>query len=434
MNHIVQSWGRYHRFSQTVLPVLWAHEPLPAGEGTSLPFGLGRSYGDSCLNDGGTLLATTALDRLIAFDAGTGLLRCEAGVSLAEVLEFIVPRGWFLPTTPGTKFVTVGGAIANDVHGKNHHRAGTFGCHVTEFELLRSDGRRIVCSPHDNADWFAATIGGLGLTGLITWAEFRLVRIASPLIAQESLKFRNLNEFLAVSEASDQDFEHTVSWLDCLATGESLGRGIYMRGRYSAEPAGVKTRSTPSLAVPVDMPAFLLNRHTMAAFNAAYYHRLRAPITRRQVHYETFFYPLDSIHQWNRVYGRRGFFQHQFVVPFSSGNEALREILGRIAASGRGSFLAVLKAFGTIKSPGLLSFPQPGLTLALDFPNQGDETLRFLDELDRVVLAAGGRIYPAKDSRMSAESFQASYPEWREFSGFIDPAFSSSFWRRVTKQ
>jgi FAD/FMN-containing dehydrogenase len=416
-----------------VEPVFWRDESLPDLNGrTCLPFGLGRTLGDSCLNDGGTLLECTGLDRMIAFDPDSGVIRCEAGVTFAEILDFAVPRGWFLPTTPGTKFVTVGGAIANDVHGKNHHRVGTFGCHVTAFELLRSDGQRLRCSSSENADWFAATIGGLGLTGLITWAEFKLHRIAGPMIAEESVKFGNLEEFLAISQQSDNEFEHSVSWLDCLATGESLGRGIFMRGRSAADSGDGKGRSTRTLAVPVDMPAFLLNRYTMKAFNTLYYNRQRARIVRRNVHYDHFFYPLDAILHWNRIYGRRGYFQYQFVVPFSQGNNAVREILTQISFSGRGTFLAVMKAFGSIKSPGLLSFPRPGLTLALDFPNDGDGVLRLFDELDQVVLAAGGRLYPAKDSRMSAEMFQASYPEWREFSAFIDPAFSSSFWRRVT--
>lgn len=427
-----RSWGRVHRFRQFIEPVSWTHDPLPQTNGrTCLPYGLGRSYGDSCLNDGGTLLVTTTLDRLIAFDAENGVLRCEAGVTFAEILDFIVPRGWFLPTTPGTKFVTVGGAIANDVHGKNHHRAGTFGCHVTEFELLRSDGQRMRCSPAEKPEWFAATIGGLGLTGLITWAEFKLHRIASPMIVEESQKFRNLEEFLAISEQSDQDFEHTVSWLDCLGTGESLGRGIYMRGRHAEEGTDAPKRSARSLAVPIDMPPFLLNRYTMKAFNTMYYNRQRAAISRRNVHYDSFFYPLDSIQHWNRIYGHRGFFQYQCLVPFTNGNDAIREILSRIASSGRGSFLAVLKAFGSIKSPGMLSFPRPGLTLALDFPNEGEVTRMLFDELDKVVLTAKGRVYPAKDGRMSAEMFQATYPEWRAFSAYIDPAFSSSFWRRV---
>jgi FAD/FMN-containing dehydrogenase len=429
-----QSWGRYPKTTGTLKAVAWSTDALPGTNGSKvLPYGLGRSYGDVCLNDGGTLLITTKMDHLLAFDEQNGLLRCEAGTSLDDVLRFLVPRGWFLPTTPGTKFVTVGGAIANDVHGKNHHRAGTFGCHVTQFELLRSSGERLLCSPDRHPDWFAATIGGMGLTGLITWAEFKVRRIASASIEMESIKFENLDDFFRITKESDHDYDYTVSWQDCLARGESLGRGIFMRGNHAKPGVGSLTvHGDPRLGVPFDFPSFSLNGLSIKAFNTLYYARLRKPVTRAVVHYNPFFYPLDSINNWNRIYGARGFFQYQFVVPFSADRGAIREILRQIGDSGQGSFLAVLKTFGDIRSPGLLSFPRPGVTLALDFPNRGEETLRLFERLDQIVLAAGGRIYPAKDARMSASTFQACYPQWQEFTAYIDPAFSSSFWRRVT--
>lgn len=398
-----------------------------------LPFGLGRSYGDSCLNDGGDLLLTRALDHIIAFDAECGLIRCEAGVSLEELLQVIVPRGWFLPTTPGTKFVTIGGAIANDIHGKNHHRAGTFGCHVTKLELLRSTGERLICSPSENASWFAATIGGLGLTGLITWAEVQLRRIANSMIEVESLKFANLDEFLAISAESDEHFEHTVAWVDCLAKGASLGRGVFLRGNHAGpENQVLQLHRPPRLSMPVEFPDFALNHFTIQAFNTLYYARAGHAPSHQVVHYDPFFYPLDALSQWNRIYGRRGFFQYQLVVPFSDNQQAIRKVFARIAASGQGSFLAVLKTFGARPSPGMLSFPCPGVTLALDFPNQGQGTLALFTELDQIVLAAGGRIYPAKDARMTARTFQESYPRWQDFRQYIDPGFSSSFWRRVS--
>ena len=398
-----------------------------------LPFGLGRSYGDSCLNDGGVLLLTTSLNHIVAFDDEHGLFRCEAGVSLDEVLKVIVPRGWFLPTTPGTKFVTVGGAIANDIHGKNHHRAGTFGCHVTRFELLRSDGKRLLCSPVENSEWFAATIGGLGLTGLITWAEFKLRRIANAMIDVESVKFANLDQFFKISAESDQHFEYTVSWLDCLAKGTALGRGIFMRGNHAGpEIQNLQPHRSPRLRVPIDFPNFALNHYSIKAFNTLYDARARGPVSRKVMHYDPFFYPLDALKDWNRIYGRRGFFQYQCVVPFTNGHEAMRAVIARIASSGQGSFLAVLKTFGEKESPGMLSFPFQGVTLALDFPNNGPETLALFTELDRIVLAAGGRLYPAKDARMPAHAFQEHYSRWREFRDYLDPAFSSSFWQRVS--
>lgn len=431
----LESWGRHSRSSHLVRPVFWSTDPLPlAGNRKMLPFGRGRSYGDSCLNDDGILLLTTPLNHMIALDEERGIIRCEAGICLDEVLRIIVPRGWFLPTSPGTKFVTVGGAIANDIHGKNHHRAGTFGCHVTQFELLRSTGERLLCSPDSNSEWFCSTIGGLGLTGLITWAEFRLRRIANAMIEMESIKFGSLDEFLSLSVESDHDFEYTVSWLDCAAKGSSLGRGICMRGNHAG--GGIKSldpHRAPWITVPIEFPNLVLNHYSIKAFNTFYYARQRSRKARAIVHYNGFFYPLDAVNRWNRIYGRRGFFQYQFVLPFSADQRPIREILSRIALSGEGSFLAVLKIFGDAKSPGILSFPRPGLTLTLDFANRGEKTLMLMHALDRVVLDAGGSFYPAKDARMSSEAFESSYPQWRVFSKYKDPGFSSSFWRRVTR-
>jgi FAD/FMN-containing dehydrogenase len=433
MNQL-ESWGRYPKTTQNARAVRWSCDSFPsAGEGEALlPYGLGRSYGDSCLNDGGTLLVTRSMNRLLDFDPQTGIVRCEAGTSLDAILQFAVPRGWFLPTTPGTKFVTVGGAVANDVHGKNHHRVGTFGCHVKRFELLRSDGQRLVCSAGENGPLFAATIGGLGLTGLMTWVEFALRPIASAMMEVESVKIRNLDDYFEVSVESDKDFEYTVAWVDCLAQGPALGRGILMRGSHARE-GELRVHGQPRLAVPVDFPAMALNQFSVRAFNTLYYGRLRQRLTREVKHYDPFFYPLDAIHHWNRIYGRRGFFQYQFTVPFSPEAGAIREVFARIAKSGQGSFLAVLKTFGSIRSPGMLSYPSPGITLALDFANQGDKTFELFEQLNTVVMQAGGRYYPAKDAWMPPEAFMKSYPNWEQFRAFIDPAFSSSFWRRVTR-
>ncbi len=439
----LESWGRYPRVkpgTQRVLPFSWRTERLPSvEEGESLlPYGKGRSYGDGCLNVGHALLPTTGLDRFIEFDPSTGLLTCEAGVSLEDILRLVVWQGWFLPVTPGTKFVTVGGAIANDVHGKNHHAAGTFGRYVRRFELLRSDGTRRECSPTENADWFAATIGGLGLTGLITWARIQLVRMHNPFILQETVPFGGLEEFFQLNRESERDFEYTVAWIDCLARGRKLGRGLYYRGN----PAPPQWETLPlvrshltrggGLAVPFNLPSFTLNRLTVSAFNFLYYHRQRGRPSTRLVHYDPFFYPLDSVHAWNRIYGRRGFLQFQCVVPLAeAGGGAMEEILARIARSGMASFLAVLKTFGSLESPGLLSFPRPGVTLALDFAFQGSRTLALFSDLERMTREAGGAVYPAKDACMTPESFAAAYPALPRFRDFVDPAFSSSFWRRV---
>ncbi len=432
-----ESWGRVPRVGETpVVPVVWREGiAFPAGRGPLLPRGLGRSYGDSCLNDGGVLLDATPLSRLIDLDRSHGLLRCEAGVSLDDLLGFLVPRGFFFPVTPGTRFVTIGGAIANDVHGKNHHVAGTFGVHVTRLELLRSTGERLTCSRTANPELFAATVGGLGLTGLITWAEFQLKEIDSPLIEFEEIRFGGVEEFHQLNLDSEREWEYTVAWVDSLAKGAGLGRGIYIRGRHAPASAGALSRfRLPSSlpAVPFDAPEFLLGPLMMKAFNEAWF-RLKGRGTRtRTGPLAPFFYPLDAVPHWNRLYGRRGFFQYQCVVPHAGGREAAREILERISRSGQGSFLSVLKTFGDFPSPGMLSFPRPGITFALDFANLGEPTLRLFDALDEVVLAAGGALYPAKDARMSPRLFAASYPAWGGFARHVDPAFSSTFWRRVT--
>jgi FAD/FMN-containing dehydrogenase len=410
-----------------------------------LPFGLGRSYGDSCLNSDNILVRTTRCKRYLAFDENSGVLRVECGATLSDILSDFLPRGWFLPVTPGTQYVTVGGAIANDVHGKNHHRVGTFGCHTVGFELLRSNGERLYCSSEVNSDFFAATIGGLGLTGLITWAEIRLRRVTSSLIAQERIKFRSISEFLKLSEESAENFEYTVSWIDCLARGRDLGRGVFIRANhlqtadaefYKINRSGLDRKlsmqSYSSLAsIPFNFPSFVLNTVSMRLFNSIYYaQQIRRVVSRRSESVE-FFYPLDSIRHWNRIYGSRGFYQWQCVLPFGNETTAILAVLQKISSSGLGSFLAVLKVFGMQKSPGMLSFPRSGVTLSLDFPNRGEQTLDLLKTLDGIVLAEGGRLYPAKDARMTRETFLAGYPCWNEFSAFIDPLFSSSFLRRL---
>lgn len=432
-----QSWGRYPTVvPRAVTAVRWRDElpDLAAMPTSVLPYGYGRSYGDSCLNAGGIALDVTGLRRFIAFDEETGVLRCEAGVMLADILDYFVPRGWFLPVSPGTKFVSVGGAIANDIHGKNHHRAGTWGCHVPRFELLRSCGERLICSPQENADLYRATIGGLGLTGLMIWADVRLKPITNAYIDEEQIRFDSLDQFFALTAESDATHEYTVSWVDCLIGGAGYVRGHFIRGNHSTDPALADQlpAKQPSLAVPIDVPGALLNRWTVKAFNLAYYQRQQQKMVRKTIPYDPFFYPLDAIKDWNRMYGTRGFLQYQCVVPFDRDNAAIKEIFTRITHAGAGSFVTVLKTFGDIPSPGMLSFPKPGVTLAIDFPMHGARTLRLLEDLDGVVRESGGAVYPAKDARMSVESFQTFFPQWKEFARYIDPKFSSSFWRRVT--
>ena len=429
------SWGRYPRaLHRRIHHLNWADQ-LPqilngSERGALLPYGQGRSYGDSCLNDGRDLVACGRLNRILAFDPATGALHCEGGVTLSDILDLLVPKGWFLPVTPGTRFVTVGGAIANDVHGKNHHRAGTFGCHVRRLGLYRSDSGLIECSRETNWPWFRATIGGLGLTGIIVWAEIQLRPIQGAMIDGESFAFRSLDEFLERGAESDAASEYTVAWLDCFSGSKT--RGVFFRGNHSAERGGkLRPRSGPRLRF--EFPGWLLNRWSMKAFNSAYFSWHSFAAGEAVVPYDRFFYPLDSIARWNLIYGKKGFLQYQCVVP-ESGLAAFKEVLDRIQRARMGSFLGVMKRFGAVESPGMLSFPRPGLTLALDFPLRGERTLRLLEDLDRIVKDSGGALYPGKDARMSPAMFQASFPQWREFQRYADPKFSSSFWRRVTAE
>jgi FAD/FMN-containing dehydrogenase len=428
-----QSWGNYPRLEGEVVPVNWTSDLPKMAPGTSaiLPIGLGRSYGDSCLLDHGTLLNTRGITRMLDFNAETGLLRCEAGVSLAEILTFAVPRGWFLPVTPGTKYVTMGGAIANDIHGKNHHVAGTFGHHVPRFELLRSDGARMVCSLTENVDWYKATIGGLGLTGLITWAELQLRPIVSRKINYKGIKFHGVDEFLAISRESTQ-IEYTVAWIDCVSQGKNFARGIFMQGEHSQVPDTLGVSGEPKLTVPFEFPSMALNRYSVAAFNTLYYNKQIGATKTALMDYEPFFYPLDSVLHWNRIYGRDGLLQFQCVLPDNGDTKGITELLRTITVSGLASFLAVIKVFGNKPSPGMLSFPRPGITFALDFPVRKEVSFKLLDRLAEITLEHGGCMYPAKDARMTPHQYQSFYPQWKEFSGFIDPKFDSAFWQRVT--
>jgi FAD/FMN-containing dehydrogenase len=430
----VESWGRFPRSRSEMITLNWRDQEIPFEllAGSFLPHGMGRSYGDLCLNDGNTLLATRGLDRVIAFDHRTGRITAEAGITFDDILRLAVPRGWFLPVTPGTRFVTLGGAIANDVHGKNHHRAGTFGHHVMQFQLRRSDGSRLLCSPQQNSDWFRSTVGGLGLTGLIEWAEVQLKPIVNSCVDAESIRFGGLDEFYALSSESERDYEYLVAWIDSLAV-RHLGRGVFMRGNHNTNPD--RTERVPAgqqnLTVPDVVPVNLLNKHTLQLFNTAYYWVKNASRSISTIHFEPFFYPLDAIGSWNRLYGPRGMLQWQALIPLEA-REATREILDAAARSGCGSFLTVMKVMGDHPAAGLLSFSGRGLTLAFDFPRT-ESLFPVLSRLDQIVAEAGGRLYPAKDARMSGEHFRVFYPQWQALLPYVDPRFSSSFWRRVTE-
>lgn len=427
----VSSWGRLNAEPHHVLPLNGVgHAPPPEDGQRVLPYGMGRSYGDVCLNPGGALWLTQGADHWLDFDGDTGLLTCQAGTLLADIQHLLAPAGWMLPVTPGTQFVTVGGAIANDVHGKNHHMAGSFGNHVRSLTLLRTDGRTIVCGPDRATDWFRATVGGLGLTGLITQATLQLRRVAGPWLTTETIAFDKLERFYALAAESEAEWEYTVSWIDCL---DKRGRGLFLRANHCVAGARVPEHAPRKghLAMPVTPPLSLVNAASLRAFNALYYHAHRLRAGPAISHYRPFFYPLDGIAHWNRMYGPRGFYQYQCVVPFDGGEQAIAALLAQIAGSSQGSFLAVLKTFGKLPSLGLLSFPTPGITLALDFPNRGHKTLHLFSQLDAIVSAAGGRIYPAKDARMPAHLFQSGYPHWEQLLPYRDPGVSSAMSRRL---
>lgn len=385
--------------------------------GAVLTRGLGRSYGDSSLPPAGisTLPGSALADRILSFEADTGILRAEAGLSIGEIQRLFLPRNWTFPVLPGTQFVTLGGAVAADIHGKNHHVAGTIGGHVRSLVLRAADDSIVRCSREQHDDLFRATLGGMGLTGHILEVEVGLQSIPTPWIWAESERITGIDPFLAGLAEAARAWPYTVGWLDALATGASLGRGILMRGRWAqpaeapAEPPSPKRR----LSVPFALPGWLLNSVSMRAFNTLYFHKHPKKPKRGIVHPETFFHPLDAIRHWNLVYGKRGFTQHQCVLPEKERPGSTQRYLESLAAGGLGSFLCVIKDCGE-EGEGLLSFPRSGISIAVDLPMRG-RTQRIVDELNQRVLEAGGRIYLAKDALSTPEAFRAMEPRLDDF-------------------
>lgn len=380
------------------------------------------------------------LDRFLAFDEQTDTLVAEAGVSLAEILDVFVPRGRFLPVTPGTRFVTLGGALAADVHGKNHHRDGCFSAFVDRFTLLTAGGNILTCSREENSDVFWATVGGMGLTGIILTVSLRLRRIQTAYCAVEYTRAENLDRALEIF-LDDAQHTYSVAWIDCLARGKSLGRSVAMRAEHAAvDQLPARRRSTPLQAprrrdrtVPAFAPGWLLNPLSVRAFNTLFYTRPRRQHT--VLGYDSFFYPLDGVLHWNRLYGRRGFVQYQAVLPAESGRRGLVELLEEISASGLASFLAVLKTFGP-HNQAPLSFPMAGYTLALDLPNTGSGLRGLIGRLDEIVMRHSGRVYLAKDALLSPSSFERMYPRAAEFRAVVsrldpDGRFASGLSRRL---
>jgi len=413
MKRKLSNWGNYPVVDTDISNI--PTDPADCKKDEHIPWtlrGMGRSYGDASL--GKYIRSTLTLNCMLSFDTDQGLLVAESGVTLQDVLEVIVPRGYFLPVTPGTKFVSLGGAVAADVHGKNHHCEGSFCAHVEWIELMPEPGRILRCSVNENQEWFETTCGGMGLTGLILKVALRLKKIETAWISQQKYKAENFNALCDLFEVHG-DSTYSVAWVDCLAKGKHLGRSIIMLGEHTTALELQKERpkltafpknQTKNIKVPVFLPGALLNKTSIGLFNQLYFTKQSISPAKSICHYESYFYPLDALLHWNRIYGKKGFIQYQFVLPFSGGKEAMMQILKRISDKGYASFLTVLKVMG--KQSGVLAFPMEGYTLALDFPlSKG--LLHFLTELDAMVLAAGGRIYLAKDARMSARMFHESY-------------------------
>jgi FAD/FMN-containing dehydrogenase len=419
MKNRLANWGNY--------PVILANEVPFENVGQAKNFvlghenvigrGNGRCYGDASLAE--NAISTLNFDKILAFDETTGTFNCETGITMDVILEIIVPKGWFLPVTPGTKFITIGGAVASNIHGKNHHIDGTFGNHVIDMDIMISSGEIITCSPEINNDLFNATLGGMGLTGLILRVKFKLKKIETSFIKQKQIKAKNLTEILELFEEY-KDYPYSMAWIDCLKQGKNYGRSIMMAGENAISSDlndkqkrnPLRVHSKRHLVFPVNIPSFILNHYTIKAFNFAYYHKNLSKEINNTIAYDQFFYPLDTILHWNRGYGKKGVIQYQFVLPKESSHKGLVDILTRINKKGMGSFLAVLKLFGAQTS--LISFPMEGYTLALDFPIR-DRLFEFLDELDKMVLDYGGRIYLTKDARMKSDMFWKGYPNAGKF-------------------
>lgn len=410
---VVESDEKYFRFNNELKNAITNSKEF-------IPRGNGRCYGDASLAD--TTISTVKYDKIISFDTENGIFECESGLTLDKILEVIVPKGWFLPVTPGTKFITVGGAVGSDVHGKNHHVDGSFSNQVTEMDVMLSDGRVFTCSKTLNPDLFWATCGGMGLTGMVTRVQFNLKKIETSYIKQKQVKAENLEEVLKLFDQY-KHYTYSVAWIDCLQKGKDFGRSILILGEHAkVEELPEKYKKDPlalpgkkQINFPVTLPSWVLNSFTVKAFNFLYYGKNFKKEINNVVSYEPFFYPLDAILNWNRGYGKKGFVQYQFVLPLDA-KEGLVEILHKISDAGLGSFLAVLKVFG--KQDDLISFPFEGYTLALDFPVR-DGLLEFLDTLDAIVLKYNGRLYMSKDARMKPSILKAGYARLEEFKKIV---------------
>lgn len=441
LRKLLSGWGRYP--AQEC--VTWRPEKQ-SGLVLDAPMisrGLGRSYGDAALNDNGNVVLTERVNRFLEFDAGIGSLRAEAGVSVSDLIDVCLPQGWFPQVVPGTKFVSLGGCLAADVHGKNHHIVGSFSEFVETFNLIVADGSKLNCRRDENADVFWATAGGMGLTGVVSDMTLKMKKVETAYVMSQHVKAVDLESVFKILAQEGADNEYSVAWIDCLARGSKLGRSVVMQGRHArVDDLSSAQKKTPLQVVsrrrrsfPVNLPSWALNSFSISIFNAYYYSRQGRKTQPFLSDIDSYFFPLDAIDNWNRLYGRKGFLQYQCVLPTAQAYDAIKKLLQRLAKSRRASFLAVLKRLGPA-SPGPMSFPLEGYTLALDLPLRGKEIFTLLDELDEIVAAAGGRVYLAKDARLGAKAFANMYPrlkEWQKIQSQLDPnnKFTSSMARRL---
>ena len=428
----MKAWGMYPEIDANVFKFSNKHvlKKIINEHDELIPFGNGRSYGDSALS--ANIINTRHNNSFIDFQEASGMLHIQSGVLLSEILEAFVPRGWFLKVTPGTKFITIGGAIASDIHGKNHHIDGCFSECVEEFNIMLADGSIVICSRYATPDLFKATCGGQGLTGVILDARIYLSKINSQHIDQTTIKTRNLKETFEAFE-KHKDKSYSVAWIDCFAKGPSSGKSLLRVGNFK-DDGDLDYKIKKQKTIPFNFLSFILNNWSVRVFNWLYFNRIRGVVSKQTVDIDTFFYPLDAIRNWNRIYGKNGFTQYQFILPKQLSYDGLEEILSVISKSGKGSFLAVLKLYGKAND-NYLSFPMEGYSLALDFKiEKGLFTL--LEKLDQIVIKYKGRIYLSKDARVSKEVFEKGYPEIDVFRKYrkenkLDVKFQSLQSKRV---
>ncbi len=407
----LSSWGNYPKIINNVINYTHGSslKNIISKYSNFIPFGNGRSYGDSALNK--NIINMKPQNYFLHFDDSSGLLHIQAGVLLSEIIDIFINDGWFLKTTPGTKYITVGGAIASDIHGKNHHIDGCFSESVQSFRLMLPNGKILNCSHNENTELFRATCGGMGLTGIILDAKIYLIKINSIFIDQITVKANNLIEIFKAFETY-KEIAYSVAWIDCLAKKENIGRGIFMAGSFN-DDGDLTYDKKKKFNIPFTFPSFFLNSFTVKIFNWFYYQRVRKSISKSKVSFDSFFYPLDQINNWNKIYGKNGFTQYQFILPLENSYKGLLEILNKISMAKKGSFLAVLKLYSE-SNENFLSFPMKGYSLALDFKIEKD-LFNLLDELDKLVIKYKGRIYLAKDVRVTKENFEVGYPHIEKF-------------------